>query len=250
MKKLILSALVIGAATQAAGCIIVTDDDHTGDAQVTWDLLSADQNGNPIAAGCPSGATTAVVYALPDGAPAGDAYIDKYDCVAGAGRAADLPEGRYLVWVRLTDTSENTLFAESGSLITDIVDGGVTPVNHDIFVDHAFYQLSWTLTPTAGGSVNCSQVVGEDGVSILATNSGGGFIDTIVDCEEGYGTNSTITDPLPSNLAGAQYTIAVSLLNAAQQSIGDAPTIPASLDRALDYGNEYQDLGTVDIVVR
>lgn len=35
MKNLILSALVIGAASQAAGCIIVSDDDDTGDALVT-----------------------------------------------------------------------------------------------------------------------------------------------------------------------------------------------------------------------
>jgi len=250
MKNLILSALVIGAASQAAGCIIVSDDDNTGDAQVTWDLLSADQNGNPIAAGCPSGATSAVIYALPDGAPAGDAYIDKYDCAAGGGLAADLPEGRYLVWVRLTDTSESTLFAESGSLVTDILTGSTTPVNHDIFVDHAFYQVGWTLTAQAGGGLNCSQVVGEDGVSMAASFGGGGLIDTVVDCEAGLAPLTTITDPLPSSLSGAQYTMAISLLNAAQQSIGDAPTIAASPDRALDYGNEYQSLGTVGIVVR
>lgn len=255
MKNLILSALVIGAVSQAAGCIIVADDDPTGDAQVTWDLLSADQNGNPIAAGCPSGATSAIIYALEDGAPAGDAFIDKYDCAAGAGTAADLPAGRYLVWVRLTDTSETAVFAESGSLITDIVSGGITPVNQDIYVDHGFFQVGWTLNPTAGGSVNCSQVVGEDGVSILATVAGGSnFIDTIVDCEAGLAPLSTITSPIPSAPStlqtGAQYTVAVSLLNAAQQSIGDAPTIAPSPDRALNYGNEFQNLGTVGIVVR
>lgn len=250
MKNLILSALVIGAASQAAGCIIVSDNDDTGDALVTWALLSADANGTAIPAGCPSGATSAIIYALPDGAPAGDAYIDKYDCAAGGGAAADLPEGRYLVWVRLTDTSEATLYAESGSLITDIRAGSSTAVDHSIFVDHAFYQLSWTLNPTGGGSVNCSQVVGEDGVSIAGTSGGGALIDDVVDCEEGLSPASTITSPWPSSLSGAQYTIAVSLLNAQQQSIGDAPTIPANPDRALDYGNEYQDLGTLAITVR
>ena len=255
MKKLILSALVIGAVSQAAGCIIVADDDQTGDAQVTWDLLSADQNGNSIPASCPSGATTAKIFALPDGAAAGDAYIDKYDCAAGGGLAADLPDGRYLVWVALTDTSENTLFAQSGSLVTDIVAGATTPVNHDIFVDHAFYQLSWTLNPTGGGSVNCSQVVGQDGVSVLTTVAGGAnFIDSILDCEEGLAPASTITTPIPSAPSdanpGAQYTIAVSLLNQQQQSIGDAPTVAPSPDRALNYGNEFQDLGTLAITVR
>jgi hypothetical protein len=249
MKKLILSALVIGAASQAAGCIIVSDDDDTGDAQVTWSLLSADQNGNAIAAGCPSGATSAIVYALPDGAPAGDAYIDKYDCAAGGGRAADLPAGRYLVWVRLTDTSENTLFAESGSLITDIATNAVTPVSHSIFVDHAFYQLSWRLNPPGGSNFSCSQVVGENGVSIVATTGGGGPLDEIADCESGISPAVHTMLPLPSNLNGQQYTMSITLLNGQDQVIGSAPTIPASADRALDYGNEYEDLGTVDIAL-
>ncbi len=249
MKRLILTALSIGAASQAAGCIIVSDDNDTGDAQVSWTLLSADVNGNPIAANCPAGATSAIIYSLLEGAPAGDAYVDKYACAAGGGSAADLPEGRYLVWVRLTDSSEATLFAESGSLITDIVAGAVTPVGHSIFVDHAFYQVGWTLT--AGGvNASCSQITTEDGVSMLATNSGGGFVDTIVDCEEGEAGRQTITDPLPSSLAGSAYTMAISLINVSNQPIGDAPTIAANPDRALNYGNEYQNLGSVNITVR
>ncbi len=248
MKRLILSALVLAAASQAAGCIIVSDDDPTGDALVSWSLLSADQNGNPIAAGCPAGATSAIVYSLRQGAPAGDAFIDKFDCAAGSGRAADLPTGTYLVWVRLTDTSEAVLHAESGSLITTIADGATTPVNHSIYVDHAFYQVGWNLN--AGGvNASCSQVQGEDGVSIAASFGGGGLIDTIVDCEAGEGGAQTLTDPLPSTLAGSQYTISVALLNAAQDPIGIAPAIPASPDRALRYGNQFVDLGIVTITL-
>ena len=41
MKRLILSALVIGAASQAAGCII-TDDDPTGSVSVDWQPLTVD----------------------------------------------------------------------------------------------------------------------------------------------------------------------------------------------------------------
>lgn len=250
MKKLILSTLLIGAASQAAGCIIVTEDDNTGDADVSWTLLSADQNGNPIPAGCPAGATSAIIYALPDGAAPGDAYIDKYDCAALGGTAADLPEGRYLVWVRLTDSSENTLYAESGSLVTDIVQGAITPVDQSIFVDHAFYQLSWTLAPGGSGSANCSQISGENGVSVASTGPGGGLIDDVIDCEEGLAPASTITSPWPSSLSGQQYTISVALLNQQNQSIGTAPPIAASPDRALNYGNEYVDLGTVNIAVQ
>lgn len=252
MKRLILSALALGAASQAAGCIIVSDDTAEGDARVSWNLVSADANGNTIAAGCPQGADSAIVYSLLEGAPAGDAYVDKFSCAEGIGTADRLPPGRYQTWVRLTSFDEAILYAESGSVLADVADGLVTPVGLDIFVDHAFYLADWTLSPTAGGQVSCSQVVGEDGVSILATHTGGSFIDTIVDCESGEGGNIAITDPIPSSIGpgGSQYTIAISLLNAQQQSIGDAPTIAASPDRALNYGNEYQDLGSVDIVVR
>ncbi len=253
MKRLILSALVLGAASQAAGCIIVSDDDPVGDARVSWNLVSADQDGNTIPAGCPAGADSAIVYSLPEGAPPGDAYVDKFDCAAGSGVADLLPPKRYQVWVRLTSFDEAILYAESGSLLADVADGAVTPVGFDVYVDHAFYTVDWTLSPTAGGQVSCSQVVGEDGVSILATHTGGSFIDTVVDCESGEaGTAVAITDPLPSSVGpgGSQYTVAISLLNAQQQSIGDAPPIAASPDRALNYGNEYQDLGRVDIVVR
>lgn len=252
MKRLILSALVLGAASQAAGCIIVSDDDPVGDARVSWSLLSADGDGNVIAAGCPAGADSAIVYSLPEGAPAADAYIDKFNCADGAGTADLLPPGRYQTWVRLTSFDEVILHAESGSRLADVADGLVTPVGFDIFVDHAFYLADWTLSPVGGGQATCGQIVGEDGVSIGATHTGGAFIDTIVDCESGENGAIATTDPMPSSIGpgGSQYTISIALINAAGDAIGTAPTIAASPDRALNYGNEYQDLGTVDIVVQ
>jgi hypothetical protein len=252
MKNLILSALVIGAASQAAGCIIVADDDDTGDAQVTWDLLSADAQGNTIAAGCPAGADTAKIFALLDGAPVSDAYIDKHDCADLGGFAADLPEGQYLVWVQLTDFAENTIFAESGSLITNIVAGATTPVDHSIYVDHGFFQLSWRLNPPGGSNFNCSQVVGERGISIVGSTGGGGMIDEIIDCEAGINPTVATTTPWPSSInpGGAQYTFSITMLNQQNQVIGTSPTIPASPDRALNYGNEFEDLGIVDIALQ
>jgi hypothetical protein len=252
MKNLILSALVIGAASQAAGCIIVADDDDTGDAQVTWDLLSADAQGNTIAAGCPAGADTAKIFALLDGAQVGDAFIDKHDCADGGGFASDLPEGQYLIWVQLTDFAENTIFAESGSLITNIVAGATTPVDHSIYVDHGFYSLSWTLDPPgAPNNFNCSQIVGERGVSIVASTGGGGPLDEIADCEAGLSPAIHTMLPLPSNLSGQQYTMSVTLIDTATPPnvLGVAPTIPGSPDTALYYGNEFVDLGTVNIAV-
>jgi hypothetical protein len=257
MKRLILSALVLGVGCGGSDDPSEGPDAGTLDApagegsvRVTWNLLSADQNGNPVTAGCPVGAETAAVFSLREGASPGDAFIDKFNCTDLAGTASDLPTGRYLVWVRLTSLDETTLFAESGSLLADVASGATTPVEHDIYVDHAFYNVDWTLAPSGGPQVPCSSVVGEDGVSILATHTGGAFIDTLVDCEAGQGGALATTDPLPSSIAGdSQYTIAISLINTQGQSIGDAATIPASPDRALDYGNKFVDLGTVEIVL-
>lgn len=246
MKNLILSTLIVGAASQAAGCIIVSDDDPTGTAVVNWQPLTADANGDPVTTTCPTGATTAIIFAQPVGSSESDSYLDKYDCSDISGVANDLPVGDYDVFVRLTDTPENITFAESGQTRIAVVEGGATPVNAAMYVDHAFYALDWTLTAQAGGALNCSQVVGENGVSIVATASGGsGFIDTIVDCEAGENGALAFTDPLPLTEAG--YTLAVDLLNAADQSIGTAPAIVAG---ALRVGNTATDVGTAAIVVR
>lgn len=247
MKSFIFTALLIGAASQAAGCIIVDDDEDTGNINVTWDTVTADANGNPVQANCPAGASSAIIYSLLEGAPAGDAYIDKYNCGDFAGTAADLPSGRYTVWVRLTDTSEATRFAESAAQVIDVPVGGSTSADFQIFNDHAFYLAGWNLRPNGGAAIPCSQVAGENGVSITATDSGGALLDTTVDCEEGLAPLQTITRPLPSSLSGAQYSIVFSLLNAQDQSIGDSQTLTPSPERSLDYGNEYQDLGIVDI---
>lgn len=173
LKRLV----VLGAASLAAGCPSGGDDDvpltpdapmvdagpTVGDARVTWNLLSADQNGNPIPAGCPAGATSAIVYSLPEGSPPQDAYIDKYDCAALVGTAESLPPGRYLIWVRLTSFDETVLYAESGTRLADIAAGALTPVTHDIFVDHAFYTVDWTLSTPGGSQVACGSVVGRRG---------------------------------------------------------------------------------------
>src|SRR5688572_14070429 len=93
MKTLILAALVLG------GCGSSNDPDFPIDApardgatgpgsvRVTWNLLSADANGNPIPAGCPAGATSASVFSLREGAGPGDAFIDKFDCTNLSGTA-------------------------------------------------------------------------------------------------------------------------------------------------------------------
>lgn len=103
MKKLVMSALVLGAASQAAGCIFVTDDgDEVAAIDVAWTLSGG---------GCDAEVNTATINAQ----LAGDStpYKDIYDCTAGSGTIADLPLGTYTVWVDLTDTNGDTLYSQS-----------------------------------------------------------------------------------------------------------------------------------------
>lgn len=246
MKKLVLSTLMLAGVSQAAGCV-VSEGDDTGNVAVTWSTLTADGQGLGVNTPCPAGATSATIYALPDGQSA-DPFEDRYLCNDRSGFAADLPAGRYTVWVRLTDSSLVTRFAESASQSIDVFAGSTASAPpFGIFVDHAFYDVSWNLRPPGSpGPVACSAVAGENDVSILPTDGGGSDYETIVDCEEGLAPAITTTRPLPSGGSQA-WTIKVALLNAQDAVIGDAPTITPQESGPLEYGNQYVALGVVEI---
>lgn len=249
MKNLVLSAMLTVTASQAAGCIIVADDGE-GAVSVSWSPVTAAPNGDAIAASPPPGATTAIIYAQRDidARPFEDAYFisDR------GGLSTDLPEGEYDVWVRFTDDAKVARYAESGSQRV-IVEGGSTTVvpNYSIFVDHAFYLASWNLRPGGGAPVQCSQIAGENGVAIDATDGAGLRWTTKLDCEAGVAPLQAITRPMPSSLGGAKdYTIKLELLNTSDVSIGSSPVIIPSEAGKLDYGNKFQPLPVVDITVR
>ena len=194
---------------------------------------------------CPPGATSAIVFSQPVGSDPGDAYEDKFDCADIHNTVADLPTGEYDVYVRLKDTAENTTFAESGSTRVNITDGGLASVDAKMYVDQGFYALDWTLTGN-GAPATCAQVAGENGVSIVATVSGGStFVDTVRDCEDGGDGIVSYTDPMPLTEVG--YTVVASLLNAQDESIGDSQAI---VGPQLIVGNQAFDIGTADIVLR
>lgn len=258
MKNLVSSILFAAVASQAAGCIIVSDDtppiDDLGAVRMTWALKSTNPAaaGNPdVTAQCPQGADTAILFALPQGADPSTAFFDQYDCVDGAGTVADLEPGTYVVWTQITDHPGTTKFAESGSQIVQVTSGGTATVANDIYVDRGFFFVGWNLT---GRATTCSGIT-NGGVSILATDGGGaatGFED-LVDCAEGEG-RQTISQPLPVRPAlpntTAQYTVAVALLNRANppQSIGDAPVTPSRGFQ--NFGGATVDLGILNIAVR
>ena len=246
MKNLVLPTLIAAVASLAAGCIFADDGSSgLGSIQVSWALKSTDAGGNPIASGCPAGSDTAVLFALPTGAPVASAFQDAFNCTDGAGVIGDLEPGDYTVWVQLTDHPVAVKYAESGSQQIHVNADGTQAAPFEIYVDRAFFVAGWTLT---GRGTSCAAVA-NGGVSILASTAGGAGFETLVDCTEGEG-RKTVSEPVPSALGGAaRYTVAVSLLNMANPplSIGDAPL---QSNKTLDWGNEYEDLGVLAIAVR
>ena len=233
-----------------APMITADGPDEDGALNVTWDLRSTNAQRDEISAPCPAGATHAVIFSLPTGGST--PYEDRWPCGDGAGTASDLPAGEYQVWVRLSDGSGQTRYAESESRTVTVTAGGTATVPpFRIFVDRGFYRVGWTLRNAGGTAVTCGSVAGLTQVSILATGAGANAWETLVPCAQGLAPALAITVPMPSELTagGAQYAIAIDLLNAQGQSIASATPIAPSPARALDYGNEIEDLGFVEITV-
>lgn len=245
MKNLVLSAMLLGAASQLAGCIIVADDTTdptTGDLDVGWALSSSDLNNNNaiIPGTCPG--DTVEVHAVREG---DSPYTSKLNCVDGSGPFLDLPAGTYTVWIEITDTTGVTKFAQSAEQTVTVTAGVSTPVDFSLFSDRAFFAASWNLTRT-GAPTTCA-AVSADKVSILATEAGGssGFDDDHNPCTAGEGANIAITStPVP---VGRAYTVVVAALNAQGLSIGDSAPIT---NRQLTTGNTALDLQTVTIPIR
>lgn len=246
--SLLLVALAMG------GCMDQDDGgpDGPGDPQgsllVTWTTQTADGTGAGVPAACPAGATSAIVFALADGATEPGQF--RTSCAAGSLQLDGLSEGGYTVWVRLTDSAFLTQFAESASQLAEVAVGTTTPIpDYPIFIDHGFFTVSWNLVRD-GGLVSCADVPGDNRMAIDVTGPGGTLFFTVVDCEAGEVPAAAITRPLPSGVgSGPAYTVSIQLLTADLVPIGDATVIPPDGTGEIDYGNKYQDLGTVDVVV-
>jgi hypothetical protein len=238
MKKLVMSALLIAAVSQAAGCIFVSDDDGssgTNSVDATWSLVDL---GAPTA--CPAGATTATVYAqrASDSSP----FADIYDCADGGGSAADLPDGDYVVWVELTDDSGATLYAESEDASISLAGGENAQADFTIDAYNGFWDVGWNLFDAGGAPEACADVA-NDGISVLSTNSSTTEgQDDLFDCAQGENGNE-VTLPADSGLPIGDYTVVMSLLDPSQAALGESTPVTASID----YGNDFVDLGIVDI---
>jgi hypothetical protein len=243
MKNLVLTALVLGAASLAAGCTATT----AGTVSASWDLQDWDDaNAVAISADCPTGADTAIVYSLPAGLtnPA-DAAKDLFDCAAFGGTTAGLDPGTYTVWVEITDHSTNTLYAQSDSRTVSVSDGSDSGADFAFQVNRGYVSGAWTLVGAQSGSAITCDDAGVPDVEFLSQPSIGGLpIRDLFTCNDGEGTSY----PLPVD---SYPTVSVQAVDAS----GD-PNNPVGLGEAavtnnvdVQFGNDLQDLGTVTVNV-
>jgi hypothetical protein len=240
MKNLVLGSLIALTATQAAGCIITTNDPDDARVSATWTLRSLSTG---TTATCPPGFNTAALYnqeVTSAGTPIGSPIIDLFDCAAGAGTSAPLPPALFLTWVEITNDNNTQLYAQSTSAYVDVTVSDKT-FSTQILTDGGYFQLAWNLYGASSNQdLTCAQAGAAGGVEAVATevsNSANSAADQF-DCEDFRGITA-------GYLAG-NYTVSVAALNAADQSIGTAPAITNAV---IQSPNKVTNLGTIEIPI-
>jgi hypothetical protein len=243
MKNLVLGSLIALTATQAAGCIIESDN-GTEDAFITasWTFRN---EATGTTTGCPAGFNTVALYnKTTDGGycdpldpGAGDTCIDLFDCAAGSGISSELVPTGYLTWIEVTSGSGGSVYAQSASALVDVTVADKS-FAAQILNDGGYFQFAWNLYgASSNADLNCSAAPG--GIDLTATVSGGSFSNSdVFDCVDGSG----ITAGYPA----ASYTVSVSALNGADQAVGVAPELT---NRVIAAPNKFTMLGTIEIPI-
>jgi hypothetical protein len=170
MKKLVLGALLVAAASSTACTAAPTDAVVTAQ----WSFSTyANRNQAPTDP-CPAGFTTATVHSKPwdpflgEFVAGGVEVQDKFNCSDKQG-ITDPLDGVYLIWVSIESTSGGTVYAESESEFFDSIDGDKAIELPTLFKDAGFFDLTWDLM-RSNVRVHCSDVgIGANG-SVSATS--------------------------------------------------------------------------------
>lgn len=247
MKKLVLGSLVLATASQAAGCIITTDDNPDyATISAEWSLKNI--AGQTLT--CPPGITTAAVYAqevdpttyTPIGAVPNP---DKFDCAAGHGFTAPLPPAIYEVWVELVNDTNTMKYAISTSrneaagtekfpdgYFVDVRDVDL-PFKTTLYADGGYFQFDWAVRNAAGAPVPCEDA----GLLWTSVTNPSYSADEHFFCDRNPGQFA-----LSGEILQGSYTLEISAVNEANQGLGP----PTELTNQMIGGaNKVTDLGTV-----
>jgi len=235
MKKLVLVAFVAAVASQAAGCIISSDDtgDDSGDGPRITATIEIFNGGPAPQIECVEGDGLRVNAQL-TGTSAGTSDVYNCDVVALITPPLEQGPGVYDVWVDyindrgFPNDPSQWVVVETTDFVTAVIDADDLDVEAELTINHGFFQAHWTID----GTETCE--AGES-VSILATVAGGSeATDDIFDCADGVSGGLAFTDRLLLDT----YTIDASLLDANDVVIASPPAVTGEI---ID-GNEYVDL--------
>lgn len=249
MKKLVLSSLMSVLVSQAAGCIIESDDgtdppiEDYATIQAQWSLKSI---ADDAIISYPPGTTTAAVYSQEVDAnynPVGQPIIDLFDVEDGSGRTAPLPPSVYQVWVELTSEGGSNVHARSLSAYVDVIDTDKT-FTTTLVEDGGYFQLDWNLV---GESSNQQLSCGDAGLA--ASTPSGIYIEAFL----ASSTTAEATDIFAcadgTGITGAyiagNYDVLVDARTDTDHPVGGADTISTSIQDK----NRVTDLGVVTIPI-
>jgi hypothetical protein len=251
MKSLISFALTLGMAATATGCIIESSNNNppppppppgTGTISASWDLQDWDDaKKQPVSAGCPAGADTAILYSLAAGdTNAAHATKDLFDCARTSDVSAGLNPGSYTNWIEITDHSGATLYAQSGSVTTTVTAGASTPASFQFQVNRGYIAGSWSLIHSNGSPANCTNLSGVEFVDTDASNPNN-FITDQFKCTDGQGT----TYPLPLTTYNTSVE-ALATQNGKEIQAGQAALVQGV---KVQFGNDLENIGSVVITL-
>lgn len=268
MRKILFGTVLLGAVSFAAtGCIIVGDDDDdnggggsVGDISLAW----------TVDPGCPAGATTAELTALPTSG--GQPFINLFNCTDTVGVIDDVPVGTYDVFITITDGDVNNpfifaqSFAEAGVSVTRNTTVDVPAFT--ILSEDAFFSFDWQINEggsiapdcavphpnyldpdcNAGGALPCppDSTCAVDG-ACRVDQAGIGFLATLVGNSEIIPADEFVCAPQGTGQAGpfplGSYSdVIIDIVDANGASYYSSEALPAG---EIDVGNEVENLGGV-----
>ena len=250
MKKLAFATMLLAGGGSLVACT-TTNEDPVLTADIT--LL----NGGPGPIVCLNSPTA---FPGRDGlrvnarlaGTGGAGFSDVYNCDVFALQTPPLTTGPgdYEIWV---DYINDRGFPDDPTMwaVVDETDHVTTSVDVDLHVtavltlNNGFFEANWSLTDNVGNPV--TQCPPGGGTSILGTIVGGSqAFDDIFNCTDGFNSpDPVITDASPID----DYTIVATLLDDQDNALGmSAPITPAD-GAVISTGNEYTDLGVIDIIL-
>jgi hypothetical protein len=238
MKNLVLGALLVAAASSAA-----CTSSSTPDVLVTghWTFKHITDG---AARSCPTGFDTATLFAQPVdsetvAANGGLINADLFNCSDQQGTIV-IPDGLYLMSVRIESHSGATKYADSQEVLLDTADAAA--FNVEILDDGGYFFFTWSLhdKTSSGARLSCADAgvtsAGSvEAVSTLIVNQNF-FKDDKFTCTDHYGTTA--------GLPAGDYTVSIG----AEQSGNPLGTVNLT-NKTIVAPNGTTDLGHVMIPI-